>query len=405
MLLLGFLALTSTLRAQSTDHNYPIGKRSITVPFTYENGFLVVNVTLNRTFPLRFILDTGAEHTLLTKPEIANILGLKLGKRFTIQGSDHKRDLAAYLTRNVHMSMGDLQFPRQSLLVLEEDYFRFEEFSGVAIDGILGGNLLIRHAIRIDYRRRTVTFTRADRFEPPKARYTQLPLKFYRNKPYLEVDVELIPGEVIPVRLLLDTGAALPLMLYTETHPDLDLPPSVIRGNIGQGLGGFLTGFLGRTQEMNMDTAFQLQDLVTYFQELPPGVDTVNLYNRNGLLGNRVLRRFDVIIDYGKQHIYLRPNKYYRRPSEFDRSGLVVVGGGVSFHKYRVFAVLPDSPAAAAGLLPNDELLSVNGLPASMYSMSGIQRQLRKKVGKEVRVKVRRGSRILQMRFTLRDLI
>ena len=396
--------LAAPLAAQ-VDPNYPRGKRSVTVPFDYENGFLIVNVTLNRTFPLRFILDTGAEHTLLTKPEVANILGLELGKRFTIQGSDHQRDLAAYLTRNVHLQMGEIQFPRQSLLVLEEDYFRFEEFSGVAIDGILGGNLLARHAVRIDYRRRTVTFTRADRFEPPGGRFTRLPLKFYRNKPYLEVDVQLVPGQVIPVRLLLDTGAALALMLYTETHPSLDLPQHVIRGNIGQGLGGFLTGFLGRTQEVELDTSFLLEDLVTYFQELPPGVDTVNLYNRNGLIGNKVLRRFDVIIDYGRQHLYLRPNRYYRRPSEFDRSGLIVVSAGLSFHNYRVFAILPDSPAAAAGFLPNDELISVNGLPASMYSMSGLQRQLRKKPGKRVRMKVRRGSRILEMRFVLRDLI
>ena len=113
-----FLALPT--RAQ-LDLNYPTGTRTVTVPFTYENGFLVVSVTLNRAWPLRFILDTGAEHSIITKPEVAIVLGLELGQKFTVEGSDHQRALTAYLTRNVHMGLGALSFPRQSLLVKEED--------------------------------------------------------------------------------------------------------------------------------------------------------------------------------------------------------------------------------------------------------------------------------------------
>ena len=399
----GVCLLCSMAGVAQYEEIYPRGTKSIRVPFTYENGFIIVSVTLNRTFPLRFIFDTGAENTIITKPEIATLLRMPLSREFTVQGSDHQREMTAYLTRNVRVHVGDVHFPRQSLLVMKEDYFRFEEFCGVRIDGILGGSMFNRQVIKIDYQRGVITFTRADRFEPPP-KYESIPIDVYRNKPYIEAGTELVPGQPVDVRLLLDSGAALPMLLYTETHPGLDLPERVLRGNIGQGLGGFLTGFLGRSEFLRLGD-FSVGQPLTYFQELPPGTDTVDLNDRNGLIGNDVLSKFHVIIDYPKERLFLLPNRNYQEPSTYDRSGLILISGGANFNQFRVYGILPGSPAAEAGLLPNDQILAVNGLPAELYSLNGITKILKRKPGKIVRLRVRRGGRILRHRLTLRDLI
>jgi hypothetical protein len=48
----------------------------------------------------------------------------------------------------------------------------------------------------------------------------------------------------------LDTGAGLPLLLYTDTNEAINIPPKVIRSNIAMGLGGYIEGYLGRIQEI-----------------------------------------------------------------------------------------------------------------------------------------------------------
>ena len=44
----------------------------VEIPFEYVNNFIIVNVVFNRLFPLKFVFDTGAENTILTRKEITD---------------------------------------------------------------------------------------------------------------------------------------------------------------------------------------------------------------------------------------------------------------------------------------------------------------------------------------------
>ena len=46
------------------------GAKKVEIPFERQGNFIIVKVTFEGLFPLRFILDTGAEHTILTKKEL-----------------------------------------------------------------------------------------------------------------------------------------------------------------------------------------------------------------------------------------------------------------------------------------------------------------------------------------------
>lgn len=385
--------------------NPPGGKTftKVELPFDYVNGFIVLEVTFNHIFPLRFILDTGAEHTILTKREYADLMGIPFEREFRIIGSDMSQDLKAHLIRDIHLQTGKLALPNQSMVVMEEDYFRFEEYTGVNVHGIIGANIFRHFVMKIDYQRELITLTKPIDFEAPKG-YEKIPLEVYKNKPYIFSQIEMPDGEIVDLKLLLDTGASLTLILHNGTDESIQPPPGVIPGNIGKGLGGFLEGFVGRSRSLNLGP-FGLNNIITNYQELNPEMDTSYLNSRNGIVGNLALRRFTVIIDYFRGELYLKPNRYYDEEFKYDRSGMQVIATGKRLSSYLVSTLLHVSPAGESGLQLGDEILKINGISTNLMGLNGISRKLSQKAGKKIKLKILRDGKRMKIRFVLRDLI
>ena len=403
LIVLSILLWTQTLSGQIWDLILPAGTRAIEIPFEYENDFIIVNIQFNRIFPLRFIFDTGAEHTILTKREITDLLRINYDRRFTIIGSDMKTELYAYLARGITLKTPMAEFTNRAILVLEEDYFRFEEFSGVDVHGILGADVFRRFVVEINYERSVIRLHDPAHFKPPSQRFAAYPLEMARQKPYFYTCTSLEEGSPIETKLLLDTGASLGLLLYTNSHPDLHMPPNVIPSNIGMGLGGYLEGFLGKVQKVNL-AGFAFQEVVTNFQEINPDIDSDYMNDRQGLVGNKLLSRFTVTIDYVRSMLYLEPNRDYDREFIFDRSGLTLTASGPNLQEFTVFRVLEGSPADEAGVEPGDVVKRINGLSSAFYSLQTVNDKFMGKVGKKIKLVLERRDERLQVEFLLREL-
>ncbi|MFN4253519.1 MAG: PDZ domain-containing protein [Saprospiraceae bacterium] len=384
----------------------PPGKRQVDVPFEYTNNFIIVTLLFNGKLPLRFIFDTGAEHTILTKREIAELLGVQYEREFRIIGSDMKTELVAYLARRVRFDLGErgLAAPREDILVLQEDYFRFEEYAGVSIHGILAASAFSKFIIKINYRRKVITLIeREDDGSWSEPGFVPLPVEFYRNKLYLNTQIAVQRDSATPVKLLIDTGAGLPLLLFTNTHALLQAPPNARPGNIGMGLGGYLDGFTGRVDRLGLGK-FEQRNIVSQFQQIDTTGNLDFLNKRNGLIGNVILSRFTVVLDYQNEQIWLKPGKNYQREYDYDRSGLNLLASGRNLSRYTVQHVMPNSPASEAGLQAGDDLAQVNGIPCVLMSLPDVLKKLEGKPGKKVRLVVKRDGKRLKKTVLLRDL-
>ncbi|MEM8526490.1 MAG: pepsin/retropepsin-like aspartic protease family protein, partial [Bacteroidota bacterium] len=332
--------LSSLNRNQSI---YWEGWKKVELPFQYINNLIIVKVYLNDSaFPLNFIFDTGAEHTILTKMDIANLLGMRYTRKFTIMGADMKTELYAYLIQDVNIKVDKLYSPRESILVLEEDYFRFEELAGVQIHGILGANFFRRFVVELDYLNEKVTFIKPKHFGKKQKRYESFDIEIFKNKPYLYADMNMIGDSSQQIKLLVDTGAGLPLLIYTDTDSSLTVPVNAVPGNVGRGLGGFLSGYRGRVRSLEF-SEFELGNVVTSFQESDSISTKAIINDRNGILGNQILSRFGIIIHYWDEKMYLRPNKRYKEKFKYDRSGLVVLASGSELNNFTIQHVLKNS--------------------------------------------------------------
>ncbi len=405
ILLLTLVLAVSFARAQS-GFTLPRGEKQIEIPFEYINNFIILNINFNNKLPLKFIFDTGAEHTILSKRQVSEFLRIKYEREFHVKGSDLKSELIAYLARNIHLQIAnkELVAPNEDILVLQEDYFRFEEYAGVEVHGILAGRVFSQYLVKINYQRKVITLYERGTIKMKEQGFKPIPVEVFRNKIYLNAQAQLRPDTSALVKLLLDTGAGMPLLLFTNTHPLIHPSANAVPTNIGMGLGGYLEGFVGRTPGLAMGP-FSQNNILTYFQAADTSQDLSYLNGRNGLVGNTILNRFQIIIDYQGSMIWLKPRKHFQEEFVFDRSGLNIIASGPHLNYFSVLNVLPGSPADEAGILAGDRILRIGWLSASLRSLAELHVLLQQKPGKTVKIVIKRDGKVMKKQIVLRDLI
>ena len=403
ILLLFFILPFIYTNAQSFGFQIDKDRDIIEIPFEIHNNFMVVRVNINNSFTLRFIFDTGAEHTILSKNIIANVLGLTYDRPIRLIGADLNQELIAYVSNKVHLKVGDAIAASQDILILSDDYFRLDEYVGVEIHGIIGADLFRNLVLKIDYKRNTIYLQRTSSFPTPRKKWKEIPVSIDKNKPYILAQATL-GNKKTEVKLLVDTGAGLSLLLHTNTSADIELPENIIQGSIGRGLGGILEGYLGRVNRLEFGGLF-FNNIVTNYQDVSEAISIESISNRNGILGHALISRFNIIIDYPKEKLYLLPHRRYNKGFKYDRSGLELIVTGKSLKTIIVYNIIKGSPAAEAGFQKGDKILSVNRIPTRFLNLKGVSQKLSKKIGKEIRIKIKRGDQIMFLRFKLRDLI
>lgn len=398
------LCLSGRSYAHVEAQQIPAVGRTIRIPFTYENGFLVVEVLFHHVFPLRFILDTGAEYTLLTHREISELLRFVPERTFSLIGADLATRVEADLIRGVDLELGGHAFPGRDILVTHDDYFRIHVCTGTPIHGIIGADILKPFVVRIDYRRKEVLLTTSSQYRVPSGAES-IPLEIVRNKPYVSLPYQQTATDTATqIRLLLDTGAALSLLLLTDSHDAIRLPDRAVHGTLGVGLGGFIMGARGRIEAFGTPP-INSRHLIANFQDIREYPDTSFLNGRHGLIGNRWLEQFLVILDYPGKRLHLVPGKSGRKEPPTDRSGLFVLASGAYLDRFVIHEVVPGSPGDLAGLLPGDEIRAINGWPAAWRKLTGIQRCLQGKPGKVQTINIIRGGMPMKVHLTLADYV
>jgi hypothetical protein len=407
ILLLFVLAASPTaLSAQLRPSQPEILARSgqARVPFRYENGFIVVEVIFHHILPLRFIVDTGAEYSILTQREISELLGFPSDRHFTLIGADMSTLIEADLIRGVDLRLEGLFLPSRDVLVTREDYFRFYQFTGSPIHGILGADVLHRFALTIDYQRKELIFHDPGRFTPP-VKAEAIPLELHRNKPFLSMSCQIDEQRPpMTLKILMDTGAALTLLLLADSHPNLSIPDHAVAGILGIGLGGFIQGARGRIRGVSMGS-FPLEAPVANFQHIHQYPDTSLLHGRHGLIGNHLLEHFHLTIDYPRKTLYLQANRKTGKALATDRSGLFLLAAGSGLRSLLVQEVATDSPAWEAGIRPGDRITHLNGMPIRWLGLDTLNRRMRRAPGTSYRLTLRRGEERIQIRIRLRDYL
>ncbi len=328
----------------------PVSRLLTRISFTQlTGGVVILNAQLD-DFPdtLHFILDTGSSGISLDSATVAYFNLKPVASDRTIRGIAGIKKVGFLYNRK-------LRFPNltvDSLNFHVNDYSVLTSVYGEQIDGIIGYSLLSRYIIKIDYDSLKLDICSRGTIRYPRGGYllkpviSTLPVQFARIKDETQYNV----------RFLHDIGAGVCLMLSQDFVDDSSLiqKKRKLWPKDGEGIGGKISMSLTVVKELKLGP-YRFRNIPTYIFE-----DTYNVTSYpylGGLIGNDILRRFNVIFNYTKRDIHLLPNSHFRDPFDYSYSGieLYFIEGHIEMG-----AVAKGSPAELAGIKQGDIVVAVN---------------------------------------------
>lgn len=378
------------------------GSRKMEMSFERYNNLVIIPITINDQITLRFILDTGVQNAILTEKGYADLLGLTYDRKINLAGAGSMDSVNAYVVKDIKLALPGIIGEHQSLLVLEQDYLNLRNNLGAEVYGIIGYELFSRFVIEFNYDENKLIF-----YEPyyftPKRYYKVLPLSVECTKPYIEVPITQTNGKKVDTKLMVDTGASHAVLFEAHTHPELVLPEKVLRTSLGRGLAGEIAGDVGRLKSIKLDKYVFKDVLASY--PVAGAYKRVNNDGRNGTIGGEILTRFNPVIDYFENKLYLRKSQEHNKTFEHDMAGLEFSAFGKELDQILVTKVRPESPAHRIGMQEGDIITHVNGHRVSTTNFNYINTLFRLKPGKKVKLRVLRGEAELRIDFRLERMI
>lgn len=297
---------------------------------------------------LNFILDTGSGGISLdsTTSEEFKLKGTPSNR--TIRGIAGIRNVSFLHNRKIHfpgLSVDSLNFHINDYSILEAVY-------GLRIDGIIGYSVLSRYVIKVDYDSSYLEFWSQGNFTYPRGGFLLRP--FINTIPVHGLRVK--DERTVTARFLFDMGAGLNMMLSTDFLKDSSIldKKRKMYAKEAEGLGGKI--------DMQMTVIKEVKLGPYRFRKVPIYVfeDTYNITSYpylGGLIGNDLLRRFNVILNYEKRDFYLTPNSHFNEPFDYSYSGLELyyIDGIIM-----IGDVAKNSPAEKCGLQEGDVVVAIN---------------------------------------------
>ena len=392
--------VSQEISAYSDDHPIFIrGNGTEDIPFELFDNIIYLPVKIDESETQSFILDTGCGHASAIDENLARTLNLTFGEKRSLYGAGENQ-VDIFMIDDVDVSVSGLSFHDQLFFTIPFD--SIDPHWGKRKDGLLGANLLSKVVTEINYESKSVRFYHPASFEY-RGKGEAVPFQNF-GQPYIAGKLFLY-GKKRPVDayFMIDTG----MRITSLTRPfamenDLAVQsPKTVTTMSGYGIGGESWGVIGRVKSVQIGNIMIDQPVVDFSTDEKGALASPHF---SGIIGADILHRFQVVIDYPEQKIYLEKNRYFNQPFEFDMSGIRLVSEGTHFRRYRIFHIIERSPAAEAGLQVGDIIVSVNGEKSVHYTMEEMK-QLLIGDGKKVRLEVSRNSKKWVVELRLRRMV
>jgi hypothetical protein len=355
-------------------------------------GIIIVKAAIDTTTTdsLQFVLDTGSGGISLDSSTVDKLGFKKFETERTIRGIAGMKKVA--FTFGHYLKFPGLTTDTFSFHI--NDYDLLTSVYGLKIDGIIGFSFLRRYMVKINYDNQTLEIYHPGYIKYPKGGYiikphfTTLPI----NYATVEDDNE------INGRYIFDTGAGLCFLLSSDfVNDSLLFSKKKKRYNTqAEGLGG--------KKSMQITVVKNIVLGPYKFRKVPVYVfdDDYNVTNYPqvlGLLGNDILRRFNVILNYPEQTIFLKPNKSYTDNFDYAYTGLGVY---LVNNMVTVVDIVPHSPGEKAGFLPGDIILAIeNNLITNIQTIKALLQN----AGAKLRVTVLRDGMPYSLMLRIKNIL
>jgi hypothetical protein len=276
------------------------------VPFTVERNKVIVPVSAGGEV-LRLILDTGhaSDGILIFGSDRADTAAFGPAASAVIQGAGAGGGSAARLFEAASFDVGGVAFRGQRAIVLGG-----ETFKGSPTDGTIGHSLLGHYAVELDYDRGVMTLHDSARFEP-RPGWEAIPLSFKDNRiPWIDIAVSAADEPPVRLAVYIDCASSEAVELLTREVDKFRTPAVTRERYLGRGLSGDIYGREGTMAKVRLGS----HELTNVLVAIVPAAVRSKQAGADAVVANGLLRRFNVIYDYARQKLYIKPNSHFTGP-------------------------------------------------------------------------------------------
>ena len=339
---------------------------------------------------LNFILDTGSGGISLDSATVDYFKITPTPSDMTILGIAGVRKVSFIYNQKLRLpglTVDSLNFHINNYDILTSVY-------GEKIDGIIGYSILSRYIFWINYDSLKISIFTNGRMKYPRGGWLYEPI--LRTLPVQTARIR--DAITTNSRFLFDIGAGLCMMLNKEFLEDSNFldKKRKLYAKEAEGVGGKIDMHMTVIKEMRMGP-YRFRNIPVFVFD-----DTFNLTSYpylNGIIGNDILRRFNLILNYSKKEFYFMPNTHYQEGFDYAYSGieLYMVDGIIILGD-----VATGSPAEAAGLKEGDVLIGINNLLGQNIQTFKTALQA---AGEKIKMIVNRNGELLEYTFKIKSIL
>jgi hypothetical protein len=268
-----------------------------TIPFTLGKGNKIyIKGKINNSEELDFMFDTGSDQEVISKN------GLSKGVK--INFSDTKNSVSIGGTTTINNSKSN----QLEIGNLVWKNIPFVQIDGADADGIIGYNAFDNKIVEIDYDKKVLVIHN-NPFEVNE-NYQKLPIIFKGNLPFIEATLSN-SNKQVKGYFEFDAGSNGSLWINKDFAKDNSLYNTM--KTVGESSSrGFDGKKIYNETVLLPKFSFGKYDLLNVPIDLEQPSESNNF--KWGILGMDILRRYNVILDFQNDLIYLKPNSLLNEP-------------------------------------------------------------------------------------------
>lgn len=369
-----------------------------TVPFDYRARHLWVKVRLADGSMHDFLFDTGASVSVIDSAFAAE-RGLRTEGFMQAAGAGASG--SASFARLPELTLtgehGDGITVRNLKVGVLSVSPSFAPYFWREVPGVIGYDVISRFVVTVDYDRGLLTLR-----DPAAGGYEgeEPPLRMVMNGTVPAVMARVAGHEGL---FRLDLGSSSTVDLHTPFVREHGLTARLRHPMhiVGTGFGGEFASTLGRLDRMEVGRHGWDDPMVTCAEAVEGAFASEDFA---GNIGNRLLERFRVTLDYERRQVVLEPGARIAQRDRFTQAGVQLVRGADGHVVVR--SVLPDSPARKAGLREGDRVLRIDGRDVAEWDAGSVEKRLEEsRPGTRVTLDVQRDGRDQRVRVQLREVL
>ena len=411
----------------------------VSIPFKFINNLIFIPIKVNGV-ELNILLDSGVEETILFSLEDKKEIAFSNVQKILLRGLGSEEAIEGLKSTNNILEVEGLKSKNHLLYIVLDQEFNLSSHVGIPVNGIIGYHFFKNNLVEINYERRRVIIYKENKKNRRKIekKFNAVAITIEKSKPYIMSTI-VIDAIEIQAKLLIDVGNSDAIWLFENQSEAIKVPAKNFEDYLGKGFSGDVEGKRARIPKFAM-SKFEFYNPIVAFPDSTSLKNVKMVEDRVGSIGGEILKRFSVVFDYSNNKMFLKKNKEYYTPFNYNKSGVEIQHHGLQWVQetvhlqtvklngytfdskgdkitdefkykfqlkpvYEVSNVRKNSPAAKSGIQKGDIIIKINNDPAYKYSLQEINSLLKSEEEKWITLEIERDSQLLKFRFQLLNIL